>query len=315
MLIRGENFKTKHEGEIIVRGRLQRLINIWQEEGFRAVIRRALHTASYKLAWKLPDFLDYVSRFLQGKLYLPPRSLMINVTNPPAHFERIGSEFLVYLKLLARLKPNENILDIGCGCGMMALQLSEYLSSSGKYVGMDINKRVLDWCKKNIHQPNYEFYWVNIYNEWYNPKGSQRGSDYIFPFDDNTYDVILLKSVFTHMRPRELEQYLKEIERLLKKDGRCLATFYLLNSEQKRLAEIGKNIVDFPFEDNNYRYVSDKAPEALVGYREAYILELARKYGLRSSEIQYGYWSGRRDGLSKQDIMVLVREADIQCLT
>jgi cyclopropane fatty-acyl-phospholipid synthase-like methyltransferase len=66
--------------------------------------------------------------------------------------------------------------------------------------------------------------------------------------------VILLKSVFTHLRPAEVENYLKEVARLLKADGRCLAPFFLLNQEQELLAAKASNTPKFSYGDRQWRY-------------------------------------------------------------
>jgi ubiquinone/menaquinone biosynthesis C-methylase UbiE len=38
-----------------------------------------------------------------------------------------------------------------------------------------------------------------------------------------------MKSLFTHIRPAEVENYLREMARVLKPGGRCLAAFFMLN--------------------------------------------------------------------------------------
>jgi hypothetical protein len=55
------------------------------------------------------------------------------------------------------------------------------------------------------------------------------------------------------MRPAEVDNYLREVSRLLKNDGRCLATFFLLNEEQVKLAREGKNALPFPYGEGVWR--------------------------------------------------------------
>jgi hypothetical protein len=63
--------------------------------------------------------LDYLSRPLNNKTDFPPLHLRRYV-GPLRSFESSGAEFMSYLRLLASLRPDERILDIGCGFGLMA---------------------------------------------------------------------------------------------------------------------------------------------------------------------------------------------------
>jgi SAM-dependent methyltransferase len=246
--------------------------------------------------------LDYVARVVQGKSELPPLHLRRYV-GPLRSFESSGAEFMDYLRSLAGLRPSDRVLDIGCGCGQMALHLKDYLDESGGYVGVDIHRPSIDWCQQRIarrHQ-NFQFAHIDVRNLAYNPNAAQRAEAYQFPFADGSFDLILLKSVFTHMRPPEVSNYLSEVARLLKLDGRCLATFFLLNDEQAGLA----NDLAFNFGEGEWRYVHEHSPESAVAYDESFVMQLIEKYGLAVEKKIYGRWSGREDGLSYQDMLLL----------
>jgi hypothetical protein len=50
------------------------------------------------------------------------------------------------------------------------------------------------------------------------------------------------------------------------------------------------------------------APTAAVAYEEAHVLERLDEHGLRLDQgIHYGWWSGREDALSSQDILLVGR--------
>src|SRR5829696_7239370 len=89
--------------------------------------------------------LDLVSRVVTGKTDLPPLRLRKHV-GPLRTFESSGAEFAVYLKLLCGLRSDERLLDIGCGCGLMAISLADYLDARGRYVGVDIDRPSIDWA-------------------------------------------------------------------------------------------------------------------------------------------------------------------------
>jgi SAM-dependent methyltransferase len=76
--------------------------------------------------------VDYVKRVVNGKTDLPPLHLRRYV-GPLQSFESSGAEFMRYLRELAGLQKEERVLDVGCGCGQMALHLKDYIDANGSY--------------------------------------------------------------------------------------------------------------------------------------------------------------------------------------
>lgn len=251
--------------------------------------------------------VDYMLRLAKGQLYLPPYRLR---DVGPTDFEATGREFLGLFVKLANLQPDERVLDIGCGCGRIALPLAGYLSRAGSYTGMDITRKSIEWCQQNITRrcPNFQFIQADLFSRRYNPSGRYLAKDYIFPLADKQFDFIFLTSVFTHMLPADVENYLREIARLLQESGRALMTCFLLNEAQQRLAEQGKNDISFQYGPGSYRLRNEAIPESAVAYQENFLIELIQKCGLELAKpIYYGAWSGRDDGLSYQDILLTKR--------
>ena len=120
------------------------------------------------------------------------------------------------------------MLDIGCGIGRMAVPLTRYLNEQGSYEGFDIVAEGIDWCTKKItpKYPRFSFHLADVYSQKYNPEGTFSASEYPFPFKDESFDLVFLTSVFTHMLPPDVENYMKEISRVLKRNGSCLITFF-----------------------------------------------------------------------------------------
>jgi len=135
----------------------------------------------------------------------------------------------------------------------MAIPLTKYLNKASHYEGFDIVADGINWCRENIttKYPNFNFRLADVFNKFYNPKGRKSPSDYEFPYENESFDFVFLTSVFTHMLPDGIENYMREIYRVLKKNGRCLITFFLLNDESRNLIQIEESDLDFkyPFKD------------------------------------------------------------------
>lgn len=248
--------------------------------------------------------LDYLLRVINGKRDLPPLHLRRHV-GPLRSFEASAAEFQTYLRLLARLTPDESILDLGCGCGSMALTLKEFLDG-GRYLGVDIHQPSINWCRRNIQSrySNFEFLAINP-----NELSSESQQRFSLPYPDGAFDVILVKSVFTHLRATEANIYLSEIARLLSKRGRCLATFFLLNDQQAELKKRGLNAIAFDFgEEPSAQYAYQNSPQSAVAFCEGFVMDCLRKHKLNLAQpVIYGSWSGLTEGLSFQDLLLIER--------
>jgi SAM-dependent methyltransferase len=227
---------------------------------------------------------------------------------PPSleEFKRIGEEFLKIYEEICGLQPDEKILDVGCGMGRKTWPLTQYLDEGAKYEGMDIVKAGVDWCRGKITPrfPNFHFQQIDVYNKHYNPRGRYQPSEYKFPFAGESFSFVTLGSVFTHMLPDDLENYLSEIYRVLKRGGRCLITYFLLNEESLQLIKTGHSAFDFRYECDRYRTISCEVPEKAIAFDEGWIGDLYRKLGLKVVRIDYGSWCARANHLSYQDMIL-----------
>jgi len=125
-------------------------------------------------------------------------------------------------------------------------------------------------------------------------------SDYRFPYRDNSFDFVLLISVFTHMTPREMENYVLNVSRVLKKGGKCLATFFLLNETETSKKQIENRMSSLNLEyhldevlDPNRvcRTIDPGAPERGLAYEEQHVLGILRRSGLNPhGPVRYGVW-------------------------
>ncbi len=254
--------------------------------------------------------VDAIDRLLGRRdEFTPPKRLAILAGG--GNFKEIGEEFFRYFIDLASLKPSESVLDVGCGVGRMAVPLTSYLDQRGRYEGFDIVAAEIHWCQKAISSkyPNFHFQLADIINTAYNPYGKFKAAEYTFPFGDETFDFVFLTSVFTHMLPQDMKNYFGEVTRVLKTGGRCLITFFLLNEESNQQIKEGKSTLAFRYDQGECRIVKPEAPETVVAYPEALVLGLYELHRLRITQpIGYGYWCGRSNFLSYQDIIVASKQ-------
>ncbi|MFA5842838.1 MAG: class I SAM-dependent methyltransferase [Candidatus Gracilibacteria bacterium] len=223
-------------------------------------------------------------------------------------FKKIGDEFTDYFIRLGGLKPTDTVLDIGSGIGRMAIPLKPVLTK-GKYYGFDIDHRGIKWCQKNITKEcsNFHFQTVDIFNKYYNKKGKIQAHEFKFPYQAEYFDFIFATSVFTHMLPEQISQYLKEIHRVLKPGGTCFVTWFSIDNEAQKNISQQRSHCNFKYEYiKNISFYSHKnVPEAEIGYRESWIIEQLKKTGMEKNlKIHHGRWSNRKKGLSYQDIFI-----------
>jgi len=181
---------------------------------------------------------------------------------------------------------------------------------NGHYYGLDINKKHIDESNEKIgkQHPNFHFILADIYNGSYNPEGKQKASDYKFPFDDNFFDFVFLHSVFTHMLPKDMENYLSEIARVLKKGHICHITYLLLNEKSKLLENKEPYKFDLQYKFDNYVTKNKNKHEDAIGLYENDVRELYKKYNLKIKEpIFYGNWTGEKNALIGLDIVLAIK--------
>jgi ubiquinone/menaquinone biosynthesis C-methylase UbiE len=252
-----------------------------------------------KIYYLPADFFRFI---FQGKKLIPPRS---KIFVGDSDFEKTGQEFLNYFVKYGNLCPNQRILEVGSGIGRMAIPLTGYLDSEGSYEGIDIVEEGIRWCQKRITPKynNFNFQISDVYNDLYHRSGNQRASEYRFPFADNQFDFVFLTSVFTHMLPLEVLNYLTEIQRVLKKGGISFVTFFLLDKTAWKYVKSDMSRFNYDFE--GCRVIDPAIPGASIAFDEKQILAYYNRTGFKINHpILYGKWAKREEFVSYQDIII-----------
>ncbi|VXD16229.1 putative methyltransferase [Planktothrix serta PCC 8927] len=247
---------------------------------------------------------EILFNLLESSLPVPEKEDRLGVGGS---FKFVACDFLGHFINKAQLKPHESILDAGCGVGRIAYSLAYYLDDTARYEGFDIVEKWINWNQSVIHQhrPNFNFQWANIYNKRYNTEGTIKVENYSFPYADEQFDFVFLTSVFTHLYANAVQNYLKEIYRVLKPGGRCLCTLFLLNEESEALIKSGKSSQNLIHEIED-SFCSDlEIPEASMGHRETSVMQWVEALDFTVSAKYYGLWCGRTPGTSYQDMLIL----------
>lgn len=224
----------------------------------------------------------------------------------PSYY-RIGRQFFAMFVDLGGLKPDDRVLDIGCGPGRMAVPLKDFLSAEGSYMGMDVVRSCIRGCEKRLsgNAPDFRFVHMDLYNSRYNPHATTKACDYRFPFDDGAFDFVMLTSVFTHVLPDDTFHYLDEISRLLAPGGRCFATFFIADEERLELARSRGTGLKFEHASDRCLIEREGQPEYAVAYDRAVLLDRFERSGLRVKNLHEGNWCGGVSETGFQDIVIL----------
>lgn len=256
------------------------------------------------------DFSDKIT----GKRhkYVPPRGYIY--TGTPAnsnHYIKQGNHQLELLKTEINLQKNDSVLDIGSGIGRTAIALSYYLNASATYNGFDVVKQGIDWCNSKIAKDfkNFYFTYVPLFNDLYN-NSSLKAESFVFPYKDNTFDKIFSFSVFTHMQIEEIQNYFKEINRVLKNDGLAFSTFFLYNDKNEDYIA-NRNGFNFPVKHNGFRLMNSKVKSGNIAIHKDKLLKMLSQENLELVKIIDGFWNDKLRDFSKkeyQDIVVFKKK-------
>jgi SAM-dependent methyltransferase len=221
------------------------------------------------------------------------------------------NEFLGYLIQLAGLQPDSHVLDVGCGVGRVAFMLAHYLGPSARYEGFDTIEHLVRWADREItpRAPNFRFKHVNVHNGGYNPSGTLRVSEFRFPYADESFDLVFLSPVFTHMLADELQHYLDEIYRVLRPGGRCLTTYFLMNPESRAKVGAGHSSLGRVHPLGDCFIINPDVPESAIVYDESVVLGWIAERGFTLEGKYYGRWCGRGNLTNGQDILVHQKKA------
>lgn len=112
-------------------------------------------------------------------------------------------------KQIALIAPREgeNVLDVGCGTGILSILSKLAVGETGRVCGIDIAPRMIEAAKRKAtkFKLEVEFKSASVTN---------------LPYPDRSFDVAVSSLMFHHLPPNAKKEGLREISRVLKEDGR-----------------------------------------------------------------------------------------------
>jgi demethylmenaquinone methyltransferase/2-methoxy-6-polyprenyl-1,4-benzoquinol methylase/phosphoethanolamine N-methyltransferase len=111
---------------------------------------------------------------------------------------------------LARIKPGERILEVGCGTGTLSLGAKRAAGPVSQVAGVDIAPDMLETARRKAAKAGLDV-------------GFQVGRIEAIPFPDNQFDLVLSSLMLHHIHGDAAKQQgMREMFRVLKPGGRLL---------------------------------------------------------------------------------------------
>jgi SAM-dependent methyltransferase len=178
--------------------------------------------------------------------------------------------------------------------------LRDRMHPDSRYLGFDVDEACIRWCRAHLRDAQFDFVHHDYWNGTFRPGGERFKS---WPVEAGA-DVILLKSLFTHMLPADVEFYIAEIKRVLASDGTALVTAFTYEAVD------GPVETRFRHGGDGYRYARSGAPESAVAYPRKWLLDVFADHGL-ATEFHAGFWRPQASRtLAFQDVIIVRHRPD-----
>lgn len=225
-------------------------------------------------------------------------------------FVGTGEAYLGHLLDLAALRPDQRVLDVGCGLGRIARPMVRFLDpKAGTYEGFDVDRRAIGWCRRAYgrRHRNARFLLADIIDPRARPGGAHPASKYRFPYDDGQFDLVIGTSIYPHMLETQTAHYLRESARVLAPGGRLFATFFVLDDGSRARMIAREATLQFLDPAEHVAVLSDDLPEEGVAYDATWLAERLDEGGCTFDTLIPGSWRGYEDTRDLLDIVVARR--------
>ena len=240
---------------------------------------------------------------------LPPLWMMNKIgSHSVQHFRNTGAWAFVELLRRGKLSDTSRVIDIGSGCGRLALPFS-HLIKSGLYFGTDVFEEGIKWCNEHISSRNsaFKFFLQSVENNYYFGGATKPSDTLSLKFADRiSIDFVFAISVFTHLVEQDAQTYLNEISRCLKPDGVAYITCFVIDRRfSEFVARTGLHSAVKLVSPGHYQAYTGQ--DFFAGYDMTRWVQIVTHAGLEVSGFDPGTWSEKLGALNFQDTFILTK--------
>lgn len=143
----------------------------------------------------------------ESKNYIPALKYdwLTKVYDPVLQFTMPEKKFKTALIQQMKIKPDDRILDFGCGSLTLSIMASQMYPQT-QFFGVDIDEKIISIAKEKLSK-------VAL------PIDVQQYDGNRLPYPDNSFDHVMSSLVFHHLTLRQKYFALEEIHRVLKPSG------------------------------------------------------------------------------------------------
>jgi len=220
-----------------------------------------------------------------ARLPMPPMELrqLVGPTEDVAYDNASGERIwgdLVY----GPLEPGaayRRVFDFGCGCGRQARQLLLQKEPPGVYVGVDISRKMIEWCQQHLGRENVTFHYHDVWQPNYAPDNTRRLT---LPIRQHGSDFTLINahSVFTHLLECQTRFYLEEMRAMLAERALLRTTWFFFNRDWFPPLAPHQHCV----------FLDDQIPTQAVYYDWGFFVDLMHEMGFRILDAWWARTSG-----------------------
>jgi SAM-dependent methyltransferase len=272
-----------------------------------ALASNSHHNAlSPQLNWIFSKIADNFKTELSHVNYNPIPSMDLIVSSGSSNIVHYLENMSFYTQDIIRqcmLKRNSKVLELGCGVGRIGRGLLQYLNRESSYLGIDVNRTAIDWCKENLttRNANFRFETIDIANNYYHFDDNQQENSYDFSFlGEAKFDCIIAVCFFNHLKINDTRKYLQEISKRLVKDGVAYLTFYTIDEEFFKFRDRTGFHVDLK-SDSNGVWHGYKHKDFFAGYETATLESLFTEARLAVIQSSLGSWAEKSNARIYQD--------------
>lgn len=240
---------------------------------------------------------------------LPPIWMMQKIgSHSIEHFRNTAAWSFVELLRRGKLGTSSRIIDIGSGCGRIALPFS-LLIDNGVYYGTDVFEDGVNWCAQNISNraPNFKFFLQTVENNYYFGGEALPSESLSLAFaESSSIDFVFALSVFTHLVEEDASRYLHEIARTLRPDGVAYLTCFIIDKNfQSFVLRSGLHTAVKEVSEGHYQAYSGQ--DFFGGYSMQRWQALLSRAGLEISGFDPGTWAEKPGAMHYQDTFIITK--------